>query len=123
MGLDLTGCHDEPCDRKCRLHSDLSIDFELPDRNSDPDGGERDGENKRQQGDDGQFASIPGLDKFHSMVSPDCHHPGSDIDSSGLRRIEQKSDLTGASTAKIVAVDEFAKDSSPAHSLSCLNDV
>jgi hypothetical protein len=67
--------------------------------------------------------TILSADKLQSMSISDVHHLRSDIVSSGLRRIKQKSDLTGASTSESVAVNGVAEDSSCTNRLPILDDV
>ena len=106
--LHLTSSKDKPHDRKSRLHGDLSINFELPDRDPDPHHGKDHGKDKRHQGDHAQFRSIPDPNKVQSMSVPHCHHPRGDVFPGGLRRIEEESDVCGAFAAQIVGVDKFA---------------
>jgi hypothetical protein len=99
LGLDLTSSNDETCDRKSSLHSDLSINFELPNRNSDPSDSEYHREDKGQQGDDGQLVTIPGANEFQPMISSGCHHLGGDFRPGDLRGIKQESNPSRASAA------------------------
>ena len=106
--LHLTSSNDKPRDRESRLHGDLSINFELPDRDPDPHRGRDHGKDKRHQGVDAQSRSIPDPNELQSMSVSHCHHPRGDVVPDDLRRIEEESDVCGVFAAQIVGFDKFA---------------